>query len=80
MDNSVFVLIPLFVAVNIVQVWLILKPKPLIKGGIIVGLLEILEFLLMVYLLLKGQLVIFLILVTIEIIQWLTIAYFSTKD
>jgi len=45
-----------------------------------VGLSEILEFLLMIYLLLKGQLVIFSILVIIEIIQWLTIAYFSTKD
>ena len=75
-----FSLVTIFVIINIIQVWLILFFKNLIWGGVIVGLMEALEFSLMVYLLLKKELTIFLLVVSIEILEWLIIAYFSTKS
>jgi len=77
---SLFFLVTIFVIINIAQVWLILFFKNLIWGGVIVGLMEALEFSLMVYLLLKKELTIFLLVVSIEILEWLIIAYFSTKS
>jgi hypothetical protein len=46
----------------------------------IIGLMEALEFSIMVYLLLKKELIIFFLVVSIEILEWLSIAYFSTKS
>jgi len=72
-------LILIFVIINIVQSWLILSFKRLIKGAIIIGLMEVVEFSLMIHLFLKGELMIFFALVFVEIVQWLSIAYFATK-
>jgi hypothetical protein len=75
-----FFLTTIFVIINIIQVWLILFFKSLIKGGIIVGLMEALEFCIMIYLLLKKELAIFFLVVSIEVLEWLSLAYFSTKS
>jgi hypothetical protein len=69
----------LFVIINIIQTWLILKCKLLIRGGITVGLIELLEAPLIIYLLLKDGFIIFFVVVATEVIQWLFIAYFTTK-
>jgi hypothetical protein len=79
MSSFLFLLILIFVTINIVQTWLILTYKLLIKGGMIIGLMEAVEFSLMIYLFLKGELMIFFTLVFVEIIQWLSIAYLATK-
>jgi hypothetical protein len=78
--DFLFLLAAIFVIINIIQVWLILHFKSLIKGGIIVGLMEAFEFCIMIYLLLKKELAIFFLVVSIEILEWLSIAYFSTKN
>jgi hypothetical protein len=78
--NFLFLLTTIFVIINIIQVWLILFFKSLIKGGMIVGTMEVLEFCIMIYLLLRKELTIFFLVVSIEILEWLSIAYFSTKN
>lgn len=79
MNNIRFLLILIFVTINIVQTWLIFSYKLLIKGGMIIGLMEAVEFSLMIYLFSKRELMIFFALVFIEMVQWLSIAYFATK-
>ena len=79
MNNLLFLLILIFIIINIVQTWLIFSYKLLIKGGMIIGLMEAVEFSLMIYLFLERELMIFLALVFVEIVQWLSIAYFATK-
>ena len=79
MNSILFFLILIFVTINIVQTWLIFSYKLLIKGGMIIGLMEAVEFSLMIYLFLKGELMIFFALVFVEVIQWLSIAYFATR-
>jgi len=74
-----FLLIAIFVIINIIQVWLLLFFKNLIAGGILVGLMEFIEFSLMIYLFLKKELTAFLLVVLVEILEWLSVAYFSTK-
>jgi hypothetical protein len=78
--NLLFLLTTIFVIINIIQVWLILFFKSLIKGGMIVGLMEAFEFCIMIYLLLRKELAIFFLVVSIEVLEWLSIAYFSTKS
>jgi hypothetical protein len=78
--NLLFLLATIFVIINIIQVWLILFFKSLIRGGMIVGLMEALEFSIMIYLLLRKELTIFFLVVSIEVLEWLSIAYFSTKS
>jgi len=80
MTSLLFFLTLAFVIINIVQTWLVFRLKSLIKGGIIIGFLEAIEFFLMVYLFLIKELLIFSILIVIEPVQWLTIAYLATKD
>ena len=76
---NLYFLIGIFVTINIIQTWLILSIKSLNKGGLVIGLIEMVEFSLMIYLFLERELMIFLILVITEIVQWLSIAYFTTK-
>lgn len=80
MGHFLFFLILIFITINIIQTWLIFAKRRLVKGGIIIGFLEAIEFLLMVYLFLQRELLIFYILVATEIVQWLAVAYFATKD
>jgi len=79
MSISSFLLISIFVIINIIQTWLILDYKRLIRGGIIIGGIEAVEFLLIIYILTKGETMTFLAVVLGEIIQWLSIAYLSLK-
>ena len=80
MNNSLFLLILIFVIINIVQTWLIFTYKLLIKGGIIIGGLEAIEIPLIIYLISKGGIIGFLVVVFVEIVQWSVIAYFSTRS
>ena len=80
MNNFLFLLILIFVTINIVQTWLIFTYKLLIKGGIIIGGMEAIEIPLIIYLILKGGIIGFLVVVFVEIIQWSIIAYFSTRS
>ncbi|MDD2697087.1 MAG: hypothetical protein PHE52_02945 [Candidatus Pacebacteria bacterium] len=80
MNNVLFFLVLIFVIINIIQTWLIFTKKSLVKGGIIIGFLEAIEFILMVYLFLQKELLVFSILAITEIVQWLVVAYFTTKD
>ena len=80
MGNFLFLLILIFVTINIVQTWLIFTYKLLIKGGIIIGGLEAIEIPLIIYLILKGGIIGFLVVLFVEIIQWSIIAYFSTRS
>jgi len=80
MPNLLFLLILIFVTINIVQTWLIFTYKLLIKGGIIIGGMEAIEIPLIIYLILKGGIIGFLVVLFVEIIQWSIIAYFSTRS
>lgn len=80
MNEIIFFLILLFVIINIVQTWLVLNYKLLIKGAAIVGGMEAIEFPLVIYLIIRGGVEGFLMVVIVEIIQWLVIAYSSTKS
>ena len=80
MNNFLFLLILIFVIINIVQTWLIFTYKLLIKGGIIIGAIEAIEIPLIIYLIIKGGIIGFLLVVFVEIVQWSTIAYFSTRS
>lgn len=79
MNELLFLLILLFVTINVVQTWLIFTFKLLIRGGIIVGLMEATEIPLIFYLILKGGIIGFLAVVFVEIVQWSIIAYLTTK-
>lgn len=79
MDNLLFPLILIFVTINIIQTWLIFAYKLLIKGGIIIGAMEVAEIPLIIYLIIKGGTTGFLVVVFVEIVQWLIIAYLSLK-
>ena len=80
MGNLLFFLILIFVTINIVQTWLIFTYKLLIKGGMIIGAMEAIEIPLIIYLIIKGGIIGFLVVVFVEIVQWSFIAYFSTKS
>ena len=80
MNNFLFLLILIFVIINIVQTWLIFTYKLLIKGGIIIGTMEAVELPLIIYLIIKGGIIVFLVVVFMEIVQWSVIAYFTTRS
>ena len=80
MNNFLFLLILIFVIINIVQTWLIFTYKLLIKGGIIIGTMEAVELPLIIYLIIKGGIIGFLVVVFVEIVQWSVIAYFTTRS
>ena len=80
MQPIVLVLIIVFVAINIIQTWLIFAYKLLIRGGIIIGAMEAVEIPIILYLIIKGGIIGFLVVVFVEIVQWSFIAYFSTKS
>ena len=80
MDNLLFLLILIFIIINIVQTRLIFAYKLLVKGGMIIGAMEAVEIPLIIFLIIKGGVVGFLVVVLVETVQWLTIAYFSTRS
>jgi len=80
MSNFLFILISIFVIINVIQTWLILTYKLLLKGGIIIGLVEAIEFPVLILLILKGGMTGFLTVVIVEIVQWTTIAIFGLSS
>ncbi|PIZ55761.1 hypothetical protein COY23_04250 [bacterium (Candidatus Torokbacteria) CG_4_10_14_0_2_um_filter_35_8] len=76
----VFLLVLVFITINIVQTWLILTYKLLVKGGIIIGLIEAIEFPVLILLVLKGGMAGFLVVVIVEFVQWTTIAFLSLSS
>jgi len=80
MDKLPFFFILIFITINIIQTWLIFTYKLLIKGGAIIGAMEAVEIPIILYLIIKGGIIGFLIVVVVETVQWLAIAYFSTRS
>ena len=96
MQPIVLVLIIVFVAINIIQTWLIFNypsrskgekrefilfdHKLLKKGAVIIGGMEAVEFPIVIFLIMKGGIAGFLTVVLMEVIQWLLIAYLSTNS
>ena len=80
MNSLLILLISIFITINIVQTWLIFTYKLLIKGGIIIGGMEAIEIPLIIYLILKGGIIGFLVVLFVEIVQWSVIAYFTTRS
>lgn len=79
MNNLLFLLILTFVTINIVQTWLIFTYKLLVRGGLIIGAMEVVEIPLIIYLIIKGGIIGFSVVVFVEIVQWSVIAYLTTK-
>jgi len=79
MSTTLFLLVLIFVIINIVQTWLILTYRLLTKGGIIIGLIEAIEFPVLILLILKGGMAGFLTIVIVEFVQWTTIAFLSSR-
>ena len=79
MLNLLFFLILIFVTINVVQTWLIFTYKLLIKGGIIIGLIEAVEIPLIIYIILSGEIAAILAIIGVEVIQWLTVAIIGLK-
>lgn len=77
--NILAFLVVLFIVVNIVQTILVLNYNLLLKGVILIGSIEALELPLIVYLIMKGESRIFTMVIIVELLQWLTIAYLSIK-
>jgi uncharacterized membrane protein len=77
---NIYFLIGIFIIINIIQTWFILFYNSLSKGGLIVAVIEIMEFPLMIYMLYQNNVTAFLVIVITEAIQLLSIAYFSTKN
>jgi len=80
MSTTLFLLVLIFVIINIVQTWLILTYRLLTKGGIIIGLIEAIEFPVLILLILKGGMAGFLTIVIVEFVQWTTIALLSLSS
>ena len=79
MSTTLFLLVLIFVIINIIQTWLILTYRLLTKGGIIIGLIEAIEFPVLILLILKGGMAGFLTIVIVEFVQWTTIALLSLR-
>ena len=80
MSTTLFLLVLIFVIINIIQTWLILTYRLLTKGGIIIGLIEAIEFPVLILLILKGGMTGFLTIVIVEFVQWTTIALLSLSS
>ena len=77
---NIYLLIGIFIIINIIQTWFILFYNSLSKGGLIVATIEVMEFPLMIYMISQSNVTAFLIIVITETIQLLSIAYLSTKN
>lgn len=64
-----------FIAFEIIQTWFILFEKKIFKGVKGVAITELLESPLMLFLILQGDPKIILLVVSIEILQWLLVAF-----
>jgi len=74
-----FALIILFVIINIIQTWLILSYKRLIRGGVMIGVIEAIEFPILILVIIKAGLIGLLTVVIVEAVQWSTIAFLTLR-
>lgn len=77
--DILFLLIVLFILFNIIQTIVILNYRLILKGIIVIIGIEALEIPLVVYLIMNGEVKGFIIIVMVEIIQWLVISFLSIK-
>lgn len=79
MGELLHFLIVIFLLIEICQGWLMVCCKSLIRGGLIIAIIETVEFPLEVYLILGGGIAGFLTVVFLNIFFWLAIAYCVLK-
>lgn len=73
MSNLLFFLIIIFVAIHIIQLWVMFNYKHLMKGAVIIGAMEVLEWPLVIYSILKGETIAFLVIILVEVVFHLII-------
>jgi len=79
MNTLLFFLILIYIAKHVIEIWLIFTYKKLIKGGLILGVIASIDIPLIIYLITKGGVTGFLIVVFVETTEWLLIPYLTLK-
>lgn len=79
MNTLLFFLILIYIAKHVIEIWLIFTYKKLIKGGLILGAIAAIDIPLIIYLITKGGVTGFLVVVFVEITEWLIIPYLTLK-
>lgn len=79
MTPFLILLIQIFIVKHIIEIWLMFTYKNLIKGGIILGATEAVEIPFIIYLIIKGGIAGFLVVILVEIAEWLTIGFLTLK-
>jgi len=79
MNSLLFFLILIYVAKHVIEIWLLFTYKKLIKGGVILGVMESIDIPLIIYLIIKGGVMAFLVVVFVEVTEWLIILYLTLK-
>ena len=79
MDSLLFFLILIYVAKHIIEIWLLFTYKKLVKGGVILGAMASIDIPFILYLIIKGGVMGFWIVVFVEVTEWLIIPYLTLK-
>lgn len=79
MDSLLFFLILIYVAKHIVEIWLLFTYKKLVKGGVVLGAMASIDIPFILYLIIKGGVMCFWIVVFVEVTEWLIISYLTLK-
>jgi len=79
MNSLLFFLILIYVAKHIIEIWLLFTYKKLVKGGVILGAMASIDIPFILYLIIKGGVMGFCIVVFVEVTEWLIIPYLTLK-
>jgi len=79
MNSLLFFLILIYVAKHIIEIWLLFTYKKLVKGGVILGAMASIDIPFILYLIIKGGAMGFLVVVFVEVTEWLIIPYLTLK-
>ena len=79
MNSLLFFLILIYVAKHIIEIWLLFTYKKLVKGGVILGAMASIDIPFILYLIIKGGVMAFLVVVFVEVTEWLIIPYLTLK-
>ena len=79
MNSLLFFLILIYVAKHIIEIWLLFTYKKLVKGGVILGAMASIDIPFILYLIIKGGVMGFCIVVFVEVTEWLIILYLTLK-
>jgi len=79
MNSLLFFLILIYVAKHIIEIWLLFTYKKLVKGGVILGAMASIDIPFILYLIIKGGVMAFLVVVFVEVTEWLIILYLTLK-